>query len=86
MTKLSIPPPSDDVTNVDDSYEVDCESPASPEHELAIDATPVVKILTCGEKSLFLQTVYIKRESASFGEDIYIEALEVANGIVSERR
>ena len=51
---------------------------------MAIDATHVVKILTYDEKTFFLQSVNIKQESTSFGTDIYIEALEVANGIFTK--
>ena len=78
--------PSDDVTNVDDSYGVDFEAPVSLEDELAIDAIPTVEILTCDEKTLLLQSVNIMRKSTSFEVDNYIEVLEEANRIVSERR
>ena len=78
--------PSDDVTNVDDSYGIDFEGPVTLEHQLAIDAISAVEILTCDEKSLLLQSVNIMRKSTSFEVDIYMEALEVANRIVSERR
>ena len=78
--------PSDDVTNVDDSYGIDFEGPVTLEHQLAIDAISAVEILTCDEKSLLLQSVNIMPKSTSFRGDLFIEALEVANGIVTKRR